>query len=52
MCYSTVGERKCGTVNLGTGNVVQFSWGEQMWYSTVGERKCVTVMLGTRNVVQ
>jgi hypothetical protein len=42
MCYSTVRDRKSGTVMLGTGNV----------YSTDGDRKYVSVLLGTGYVVQ
>jgi hypothetical protein len=52
MWYSNAQDRKCGKVMLGTGNVVQYYWGQEMWYRTVGDRKCGRVMLGMGNVVQ
>jgi hypothetical protein len=36
MCYSTVGDRKCCNVMLGTVNVVQYCLVQEMWYSNAG----------------
>jgi hypothetical protein len=52
MWYSNAGDKKCGTVMLGRGNVVRYCWGQERWYSNAGDRKCGTVMLGTGKVVQ
>jgi hypothetical protein len=42
MWFSTVGDRKCGTVMLG----------QEMWYSNAGDRKFGKVLLWTGNVVE
>jgi hypothetical protein len=52
MWYSKAGERICGIVILGTGNVVRYCWGQKVCYSKAGDRKCGRVILGTGNVVQ
>jgi hypothetical protein len=52
MWYGIIGDRKCGTVMLGTGNVVRYCWRQEIWYSNSRERKYGTVLLGKGNVIQ